>query len=284
MGAISCLIFIIWILVLGLNGIGFSIAGIIVFSIFSRKGKRFAKPLKIVSIVLLIVSSLITVVPVGFFGIIVAMNVLPPEDYVETDVVIEENGYQDVRFTADGKVYEVLYLYVDSEDYIGKPIFSYKTSGILNGSQCGNYYLVENPNNYNLVCDWAGLLFAPVDEKKEVLEYYLSLENLDYYFVYGMEQKVLIDDSFGSELSLFLSEDLSNKETTTFILETADTYEIETISKDGLIHISTHSFLCLNNSVYYIYESSFEDSKIKYTVIPLDEQLKAYFIKLITNL
>lgn len=284
MGAISGLIFIIWILVLGLNGIGFSIAGIIVFSIFSRKGKRFAKPLKIVSIVLLIVSSLITVVPVGFFGIIVAMNVLPPEDYVETDVVIEENGYQDVRFTADGKVYEVLYLYVDSEDYIGKPIFSYKTSGILNGSQCGNYYLVENPNNYNLVCDWAGLLFAPVDEKKEVLEYYLSLENLDYYFVYGMEQKVLIDDSFGSELSLFLSEDLSNKETTTFILETADTYEIETISKDGLIHISTHSFLCLNNSVYYIYESSFEDSKIKYTVIPLDEQLKAYFIKLITNL
>ena len=43
---------------------------------------------------------------------------MPPEDYVETKITVEENGYQDERFTADGKVYEVIDLYVNNEDTI----------------------------------------------------------------------------------------------------------------------------------------------------------------------
>ena len=52
-------------------------------------------------------------------------------------------------------------------DRIGKPLFSYKTSGILNGSQCGNYYTVDNPNNFTLVSDNFGILFAPINEKQQ---------------------------------------------------------------------------------------------------------------------
>ena len=182
MGAVFGVVFFICLLILGVGGMLFSIAGIIIFSIFSKKGKRFAKPLKIISIVFLVICSLFTLIPTGFFTMIFAMNVLPPDDYVETEIVIEENGYQDQRFTANGIVYEVIDLYVDNEDYLDNAIFSYKTSGLLNGSQCGNYYKVENINNFDLVCDWFGLLFSPIDEKQQVLDYYLSFENQDYYY------------------------------------------------------------------------------------------------------
>ena len=85
---------------------------------------------------------------------------MPPSDFVETDIVIEENGYQDARFTADGVVYEVLDFEANDDAYIENPIFTYKTEGFLNRSQCGNYYKVENPQGFNIVADYYGFYSA----------------------------------------------------------------------------------------------------------------------------
>lgn len=286
MGAIFGVIFFIWLLIVGLSGIELSIAGIIVSSIFSKKGKRFAKPLKVVSIILLTFCALITLIPTGYFSFIFVANTMPPEDYVETEITIEENGYQDERFTADGKVYEVIDLYVNNEDYLDNPIYSYKTSGLLNGSQCGNYYAVENTNNFDLVCDWFGLLFAPIDEKQEVLDYYLSIENQDYYYYdYSKEESILIDENFTKSLNEFLSKDLSNEDAITSSLEDIDSYDIDVISSDKLIYVTSYYFVYLNDSMYYIYESTFiEDVGFEHTLILLDEQLKTHFINIIENI
>ena len=161
MGAVAAVIFFIVLFIFAFVGIVLSIVGITVFSKLSKKGKGFAKPLSIVSIVVLIISIILSSIPTFFFAFIAYVNTIPPEDFVETEIVIEENGYQDTKFTANGVVYHSLGLDVFDHSYIKEPVFSYKTSGFLNGSQCGNYYKVENANNYNLVSDEYGLLFAP---------------------------------------------------------------------------------------------------------------------------
>ena len=189
MGAVFGVLFFIWLLIVGLSGIELSIAGIIVSSIFSKKGKRFANPLKVASIVLLTIYALITLIPTGYFSFIFVANTMPPEDYVETKITVEENGYQDERFTADGKVYEVIDLYVN------------------------------------------------------------------------------------------------NEVTITSNLEDIDSYDIDLISSDKLIYVTSYYFVYLNDSMYYIYESTFiEDVGFENTLILLDDQLNTHFINIIENI
>lgn len=53
----------------------------------------------VLSAIALGMSVLIISVPVGFFSFIVYVNSVPPESFVETEIVIEEDGYQNTRFT-----------------------------------------------------------------------------------------------------------------------------------------------------------------------------------------
>ena len=274
MGAVAAVIFFIVLFIFAFVGIALSIVGIIIFSKLSKKGKRFAKPLSVVSIVVLIISIILSLIPTFFFAFIAYVNTIPPEDFIETEIVIEENGYQDTKFTADGTIYHSLDLEVFDHSYIKEPIFSYKTSGFLNGSQCGNYYKVENANNYNLVCDYYGLLFAPEDEKQMVLNYYLEKSNQKWsYFV--EDQIVLIDDAIATLLSNQIEQD--DYELVEFSAGDLEIIELVKTSKDELILYDYHSLTIYDNKIYYVCSMMFEDEDVLYSAIELDNQVYEYF-------
>ena len=198
------------------------------------------------------------------------VNSTPPDGFVETEIVIEENGYQDTRFTADGVVYEVLDFEVYDTDAISNPVFSYKTDGFLNRSQCGNYYAIDNNQGFNLVIDEFGLLFCPVEERETVITYYMDIANLDGYYVDWNEREFKLSYQETESVRDFLEMDIDLLYQEQIVLDGAEEFEIKLICNEGLVYVESHCFLMLNDVLYYVYDSDFaEDDGLKYTLIKL---------------
>lgn len=174
MGATAFVLIMIVMLFAGVIGFFIGLAGLIVSIILRKFGKKWATILIVITAIVLIVSLVIALIPIGFFTFIYRVNTEPPLDFVETDIVIEENGYQEERFTADGVVYEVLPLEADFEgcSAIATPVFSYYTEGFLKGSQCGNYFDLAVSADFTLIWDGLNLLFSTAEEREEILTYY----------------------------------------------------------------------------------------------------------------
>ena len=284
MGIIFTVIFSIASLTIGLVGIVAGIIGIIIAKKRRKANKPFSKPLTVLSSVALSIGAFIALIPVGFFSFIVIVNSVPPEGFVETEIVIEENGYQDTRFTADGTVYEALELELYNIDAIGAPIFSYKTSGFLNGSQCGNYYAVENSQGFHLVTDDMGTLFCPTDEKESVIKYYSDISNLCGYYDDWDEREHKLSDEENKAIQAILEADLSSNPKETVILNDAEIFEIKLVCKEGVIHASGHWFLVLNDTLYYVHDSvKTEDDTLKYTVIKLPSDIAEPLLEIHKN-
>ena len=111
MGALFAIVFFLILLAIGIIGIVAGIIGLIIGGKRRKAGKTFSPVLSVIFSVILSIGFMITLIPVGFFSFIVIVNSVPPDGFVETEIVIEENGYQDTRFTAAGIVYEVLDLW-----------------------------------------------------------------------------------------------------------------------------------------------------------------------------
>lgn len=272
MGALFAIIFFLVLLAIGTFGIIAGIVGLIISRKRKMAGKPISRVLTVVFAIVLSISISITLIPVGFFSFIVIVNTMPPDGFLETEIVIDENGYQDTRFTADGVVYEVLDFQVYNNNAISNPIFTYKTAGFLNGSQCGNYYAIDNNQNFNLVSDEFGLLFCPVEERECVITYYTDIANLDGYYddLEGQEFK-LSDD--GKEAIQYLGNlDISSLHQEQIVLEDAEEFEIKLVCKENLIYVESHWFLIFNDELYYVYDSDFaEDDGLQYTLIKLPD-------------
>ena len=136
------------------------IAGIIVGAIGLARGRKKKKQgnppsnARTAMFSIFLTGGLLVIVPlVCIFLLAFAMCAIPPLDFVETDVIIAEEGYQGSRFTANGVVYERLAFEVEDEEAIGDAVFAYKTEGIWHNNERGNYFLVENDQGFHLVCD-----------------------------------------------------------------------------------------------------------------------------------
>ena len=252
MGAIAGVIFFLVVLVVGLCGIGLGVAGLIVNRILKKRQKKAHRVIGVLSIVAIAVSSVITLLPVGFFSFIIYVNSTPPDGFVETDIVIEENGYQSERFTADGTVYVALSFEGDY-DYISEhshPVFSYKTVGLMNGSQCGNYYRVDNDYGFTLICDDMSTLFCPEDEKDAIEAFYAD-ESRQSYFCNG--------EKIPEELDSKLNESLNYEEDTTVIpRDGLDEITIEKRSDDGIVVFDFYCLISYNGSLYLIHISRYD--------------------------
>ena len=199
---------------------------------------------------------------------------MPPGDFVKTEIEIEENGYQDTRFTADGVVYEALDFFVCDEDKINDPIFYYETKGFLNGALCGNYYAIENSHGFHLVSDGGGLLFCPVDEKAQVIAYYTDTDNLcGYYDDFEGRSFGLFDDEMGSIYD-FLDDKIEYLPEKEIVLDEVEQFEIKLVCEENLVYVKSHWFLILNGDLYYIEELEFEDDDgMEYTLILLPDEI-----------
>ena len=272
MGAIAAIVFFGFLLIAGTIGIIAGIVGLIIGCKKRKNGTPSPKVLTAVFAVVLSISIIITLIPVGFFSFIVIVNEMPPDGFVETEIVIEENGYQDTRFTADGVIYEVLNFQVYDTDAISNPIFTYKTDGFLNGSQCGNYYVINNNQGFNLVSDEFGLLFCPIEETESVIAYYTDIANLDGYYDNWEGQELKLSGDKKEAIRYFLNLDISSLHQEQIILEDAEEFEIKLVCKENLIYVESHWFLILNDVLYYVYDSDFaEDDGLQYTLIKLPD-------------
>ncbi len=272
MGAIAAIIFFVFLLIVGRIGLVAGAIGLIISRKKRKKGKPISKVLTVVFAIVLSISIPITLIPVGFFSFIVIVNTMPPDGFVETEVVIDENGYQDTRFTADGVVYEVLDFQVYDNNAISNPIFTYKTVGFLNGSQCGNYYAINNNQDFNLVSDEFGLLFCPVEEREHVITYYTDIANLDGYYDDWEGREFKLSDDEKEAIQYFGDLDISSLHQEQIVLEDAEEFEIKLVCKENLIYVESHWFLIFNDELYYVYDSDFaEDDGLQYTLIKLPD-------------
>ena len=274
MGAIAAIVFFVFLLIVGTIGIISGIIGLIIGCKKRKNGKPISKVLIVVFTVVLSISILITLIPVGFFSFIVMVNTMPPDGFVETEIVIDENGYQDTRFTADGVVYEVLDFQVYDTDSIFNPIFTYKKAGFLNGSQCGNYYAIHNNQGFHLVSDAFGLLFCPVEERERVIAYYTDIANLEGYYDDWNGREFKLSDKEAESVRDFWEMDIDLLHQEQIVLEDAEEFEIKLVCKENLIYVESHWFLIFNDELYYVYDSDFaEEGGLQYTLIRLPDAL-----------
>ncbi len=283
MGVVFAVAFFIGLLIFGFVPLILGVVGLIIGAVRKKNGKNTPKAIKPLSIVAIVIGVLIMAIPVAFFGEVFIRNATLREGVTITDIVIEERGYQDERFTADGVVY-VVCDNLNTNSYVSKAnaVFTYKYSdSILDRSQIGNYYSVENPYGFDLVCDDMGQLFCPESQYSAVIEHFNNIEG------YRWE---VYDTPFSEEASKMLDvfmEDPAVKGTViTIDYDDAESVIINKMSPDGLITIYDEYLYCAliyEGKVYYIRDEEFsiDDEEVTYTIVPMppviaEEILNAY--------
>lgn len=253
MGSFFTLIMLILIMIFGLLELSVGVTGLII-GIKKRKSKKvLSRVFLIVSPIIMVLSIITLYFPSSFFGFIITINSTPPESFVETEIQIEENKYQDTVFTADGIVYEALYLELYNNDIPKKPIFHYKPEGFLNKREWGNYYLVENENGFTLISDEMGRLFSPIDEKEVILNYYSNINNYSGYYYDWEESYIKLSDNQFDLIIDFVSNESHIKETKRF--NEYDDFSIQYVSNDNVVLIGSDWFIVNDDVIYYVYNS-----------------------------
>lgn len=287
MGALFAAVFFLVLAVIGILGAVAGIVGLVIGIKKQTSGDPFGKVLTIVFAVVLSLGIIITLIPMGFFSFIVIVNTVPPDGFVETAIVIEEDGYQDTQFTADGVVYECLGFTMYDTNAVGDPVFTYKTAGFLNGSQCGNYYAVENNQGFDLVSDEFGALFSPVGERERVIAYYTDFANLHAYYDDWDGREVKLSDDANEVVQRFVAtldsntvpSDLEYRE-----LEYADEFEVKFICKEDLVYADAYWFLALDDTLYYVYHSDFtEGDSMAYHLLHVPSEVAQALLEIHTS-
>ena len=179
--AIFGLAFLALVVLLGIAALVGGIVGLCIIhkKDFPRKG--LATGLLIAALVL---GALMILLPIGFVGFILFSNFSVVSDFTETDIVIEEPGYPEQSFTADGVVYEMLPVCTNF-DYCmdhSEPVFTYTWEDLLDVETFGNLYRVENPQDFGLIWDGCDVLYCPADQTDAVMAYYSGMEEIQWMF------------------------------------------------------------------------------------------------------
>ncbi|MBO5779404.1 MAG: hypothetical protein J6R82_07540 [Clostridia bacterium] len=221
-------------------------------------------------------------------GYIFLSYALPDSEYVKTDIVIAENGYQDERFTAGGVVYEALPLTVDDVVCSQKAtaVFTYKTKGILNGYLTGNYYRIETDSGFDLIWNGIDRLFAPAKDKEAVLAYYYG-EAIDWV-TYDYDSAEWDEDAIGTPVSAevaaamqaYLLLDVKSLPTEKLILEEYVTVTLGGKSSDGIV-LHDHWFIVADGKAYWeLDRNKTEDQRTELTLAVLPDEIAAPLLSL----
>lgn len=273
-------------LVIGVIGFFIGLAGLIVSIILRKFGKRWATVLIVIAAIVVAVSLVIALIPIGFFVFIYRVNTEPPPDFVETDIVIEENSYQEKRFTADGVVYEVLPLEADFEGClaIATPIFSYYTEGFLNGSQCGNYYRLAVSADFTLIWDGSNLLFSTAEEREKILAYYDEASHSEVVWSfydwtnYESEELLYTPLSAGGSAAMnaYVACDFTEFPSVSVTLTDYREISVKGTDRDGAVELYYISFFISDGQIYYTDTYEYADGEsdaITCTAVVLPEEL-----------
>lgn len=239
-----------------------------------------------------ILCGLISLGALGYGGYLVYIHAAPPSDYVKTDVFIEESGYQDERFTANGVVYEALPLecnyYVCMEKKTA--VFSYRPDRFLNGYLTGNYFSIENEHGFDIVWNGIDRLFAPVDQAEEIVKFYRADPDAWYLLDYEQENedgdpgKVRLSDEAATAVLAYLELDTASLETTTAIAEDGyDTVEVWAESGDGIVVLNEWFVVIGERAYLYLRSATTEQQQQEMTLAILPDQISAPLAGLVTG-
>ena len=252
-GVFAFVVLMIILLCVGIFGIAAGIVGIILFNLARKKGKKFGKPLTIVSAVVLTLSVLITALPVGYGVFIYVMNLDNPDRTPQTEIIIQEETYQYERFTADGVVYERVEIDELSPIYSEwEPAFSYVSKSIF-GDTYGTYDKLIIENGFNIVAGDSGEVFCPVAEKEEVEAFYGDDNNYKWcYDEYSIYEPIAVEDDGQKVLDELLKTYKSKPETVKVKIEyeNFEKYWFEQLSNDGVFSKNTIMVYEYNGKYY----------------------------------
>ena len=194
-----------------LAGVAALVGGIVGLCLLRRK--TFSNKGLVIGllIALIVVGAILLLLPLGVVGYVMWTNFLLDATTLETNIVIEEEGYPGETFTADGVVYEMLPVYPDF-DYCfdhSEPVFTYTWQGVLGQNYPGTLSRVENPQNFDLIWNDCDTMYCPTDQLDEVMAYYSSLEDIQWtYFSSVMADEDIWDDFDVAEADLEAIESL----------------------------------------------------------------------------
>ena len=182
MGVVFALAFLILIFLVGMVPL---VGGIIGLCAIRKKEMRRKGLVTGLLVALLVFGALMTLLPVGFVGFVLLSNFRTDIIAESTNAAIDDSGYLGNSFTADGIVYEMLPVSFDFDYCLdnSEPAFTYTWENMLGTSIPLNLYLVENPQNFNLIWDGCGILYCPVDQVDEVMAYYSSTEDIRWAYI-----------------------------------------------------------------------------------------------------
>ena len=185
---------------LGVSFLSAGIAGTVLSGELCRAGVSKGKPLFAIAVVVALFGAAIILCITVFSGYALYDMTVPPEDYVECDIVINEEGHQSIRFTADGEIYRATHLKPINGTEGLKAIFSYKSVDLFSEDDFGNYYKIENDEGLFLVTD-GETVFCNEKDLMSLGAYLAYAGSYDYYYrdkngelqrVKGMDDKIII--------------------------------------------------------------------------------------------
>ena len=256
------------VLLSGLSGMLIGGIGLLVLRKKRRAGEAVEPGARLAFGFVLGGGSVAFLLPSLVIALLVIFHSTPPEGFVETDIVIEEQGYQSQRFTADGVIYETLDVYLRGFGMASDAVFTYKVDGFWNASEWGNYFTVENPHGFRLVCDEYGLLFAPREELDRVKHVYsVSAESVLSCRLESGATRPLSSDT-QKRLLDFLRNDADRAPVIEVRISEPRCLEVLQVSADGLVLLDSYQLVAYRDKVYLVQQLS-ENDRYQLVELPL---------------
>lgn len=272
--------FVIALLAMLVGGAGLLILGIVLRKALkkrARAGGRWARFIRGLAVPAIIFGLIGVILPLIYFGFILYESATPPDDFVETAIVIEEEGYQDERFTADG----VTYLRLPFNDAVqhGEPVFAYKEKGWYTASQWGNYYRIENGVGCDLVSNRYSGLFCPEDQYDRVVEAYESAREADsIWFVQG--EQVEVSDELRAAFRAVQALEGEGRQ----LLLGSESFQVLSVSErsfDGVVLHDSIPLLYTSEGVFLEQiVQSHGNERYSFRALPIPDQWQGILIKL----
>lgn len=254
---------------------------LIISIVKKRKGKK-VKALRIVTIILYIISLVIIMVPIGWFGFLRMANQQTFHDYVNTGVYVNSTAS---KIYGGGQFYYNGDLFIEVDNEIsgfqierGQAVANAKSSDsfllnmldkIFNYNGEATIYSVKNDSGYTILSCGSSKYYREVDKEK-IINYYHSLPEYKYNYVkFGTGSGIkYIDMEFNKEVFEQLRSKYKSDEATVSITDNnAVGYSIDQTSADG-VYLRDVSVLLTDDSAYVISTSSGGT----YTCYQLDEK------------
>jgi len=241
----------------------------------AQAGGRWAGRLRKLAGPAVVLGACGVIMPLIFFGFILIQCATPPDDFVETGIVIEEQGYQLEEFTADGVTYRRLCFEGPSEH--GEAVFTYKEDGWYTASQWGNYYRVENGIGCDLVSDSYSGLFCPAEQYEQVAEAYENAREMDSVWRVNLKEEIEVSDELRAAFRAVQALKGGGRSMEKSEYDASRFLFIDEYSFDGVVSYDDFVLCYLDDGVFLL---EFPDGQEGNRIVPIPEEHQSALLEL----